>query len=237
MSGLPVLQTNNMPQEFLTAFVPGKTIGMRNLVMIGIFERLFSWYKQHSSMPSVLQALKIGDSIRLPDRKLIGAILATVVIAIIVNNAMMLHLGYNEGVLMETMGWLAHQGMNTPRYCFEWARRAIAAPEFIPQFQWMFLGMLTMWIMQGLYRQFVWWPVHPLGLLMPVGWQITAAWFSVMIGWSIGRAITRWAGPKAYVAARPLFVGLVIGDALAAGLWLIVDTFTGVRGHRVPTIF
>ena len=237
MSGLPVLQNNNMPQDFLVALVPGRTLGYRNLIVVGIFERLFSWYKQHSSMPSVLQAMKVADSVRIRDSRLAVSMLATVLLAIAVNSAMMLHLGYNRGALMNAGTWYSAPGMNNPRYAFEWAQHYIGAPEHQSQFHWIILGAVSMCAMQALYRQFVWWPIHPLGLLMPVGWQITATWFSVMIGWTIGRIITRWTGPKTYVATRPLFVGLVVGDALAAGLWLVIDMLAGVRGHSVPTIF
>jgi hypothetical protein len=55
-----------------------------------------------------------------------------------------------------------------------------------------------------------------------------------LIGWVVARTITHYAGTKTYVAARPLFLGLVIGDAAAGALWTVIDLITGVRGHGIP---
>jgi hypothetical protein len=37
---------------------------------------------------------------------------------------------------------------------------------------------------------------------------------------------------RAYQVARPGFLGMVLGEFAAAGLWIIIDSITGVRGHR-----
>jgi hypothetical protein len=41
-----------------------------------------------------------------------------------------------------------------------------------------------------------------------------------MIGWAIKMLIIRFGGVGLFVAARPIFIGLIVGEALAAGLWM-----------------
>ncbi len=236
-SGLPILQIDNIPQQMLTAFVKPKVLGLKNLAMIGIFDRLFSWYKQHASMPSALQGLKIADTERIPDRSLMAALLIAGAVVIAANCTSLLHLAYDKGLYINATTYYHVETMNMPHYPIRWAQRALADPEPQLNYHWMILGAISMWVVQILYREFVWWPVHPLGMLLPVGCQIIGQWFSVLVGWGIGRLITRYAGPKAYVTMRPLFLGLVLGDAAAAALWLVIDLLAGTRGHGIPTIW
>jgi hypothetical protein len=116
------------------------------------------------------------------------------------------------------------------------AQQLMAQVNPVLRYPWLLMGVVSMWGMQLLYRQFAWWPVHPLGMLLPWSAETETQWFAVLIGWLIARGITRYAGPKTYVTARPLFLGLVIGDAASAALWMVIDLITGVRGHVIPTI-
>ncbi|MEA3401774.1 MAG: DUF6785 family protein, partial [Armatimonadota bacterium] len=220
-SGLPSLQVDNLPAQFLTAFVPARDIGLRNMALIGFFNTMFSWYKRHAVQPAAIHGLKIADAERVPDRRFITALLTAGALLIGVNSVTLLHLAYNESLMLSTTTrWHQHAGgMGSPYYGVLWAMRMIDQPDPALSFHWMLLGGGLMWALQLLYRHVMWWPVHPLGMLIPCGWQITAQWFSVMIGWAVGRAATKYAGPRSYLGLRPLFLGLVLGGALAQALW------------------
>ena len=34
--------------------------------------------------------------------------------------------------------------------------------------------------------------------------------------------------------ARPLFLGFILGSITCAGMWLIIDAITGMKGNVVP---
>jgi hypothetical protein len=44
----------------------------------------------------------------------------------------------------------------------------------------------------------------------------------------------KYGGPRTYALTRPFFIGVVIGQFVAAGLWLVIDGFTGMVGNSVP---
>ncbi len=228
-SGLPTLQVDNLPAQFLTAVVPARAMGLPNMALIGFFNTMFSWYKRHALQPQVIHGLKIADTEGFRDRRFITALLVAGAVLIAVNSTTLLHLAYNESLMLSTTTrWQQHSGgMGSPYYGVLWGMRMIDQPNPALSFHWMLLGAGLMWLLQFLYRQFMWWPVHPLGMLIPCGWQVTAQWFSVMIGWAIARGITRYAGPRAYLHLRPLFLGLVLGGALAQAVWMVISLIVG----------
>ena len=87
-----------------------------------------------------------------------------------------------------------------------------------------------MWMRQT----FVWWPLHPLGYTMLSSWATFKLWFSIFLGWGMKFAIVKYGGLKAYRQARPVFLGLVIGEMTCAGLWAILGMITGISsGYRI----
>ena len=86
---------------------------------------------------------------------------------------------------------------------------------------WVFTGvgaLVETVLMWGHYR-FYWWPLHPLGFVVGVGWLTSQIWFSVLLGMPL------------YEKAKPFFLGLILGEAVAAGVWLGVDGLTGETGN------
>lgn len=66
------------------------------------------------------------------------------------------------------------------------------------------------------------WPFHPAGLLIMSTPFVINAWPSVFLGWAIKRGIVIYGGAKAYRLAKPLFLGLILGEVFSAILWAAV---------------
>lgn len=60
------------------------------------------------------------------------------------------------------------------------------------------------------------WPIHPVGLLIVYSWFSWVAWPSVFLGWVVKILILRYGGARLYRAARPVFIGIIVGTVLAA---------------------
>lgn len=78
-------------------------------------------------------------------------------------------------------------------------------------------------ITTGLYAlrlTYAWWPLHPVGYIMMPTHALGMLWFSVFIGWLCKSLIVRFGGAALYKSAKPFFLGLILGEALAAGFWL-----------------
>ena len=48
-----------------------------------------------------------------------------------------------------------------------------------------------------------------------------------MLKWTI----VKWGGMPLYEKAKPFFLGLILGEVVAMGLWLVVDELTGETGN------
>jgi len=57
---------------------------------------------------------------------------------------------------------------------------------------------------------------------------IFTMWFSYFLGWLIKMLILKFGGMRAYASGRRFFVGLVVGEALATILWIIIAWLTGL---------
>jgi hypothetical protein len=75
--------------------------------------------------------------------------------------------------------------------------------------------------------------IHEIQVPLNDTWIIANAWFSIFLGWLIKLGTIRWGGLRTYRTLRPLFLGLVLGNIACAGMWLIIDAITGMKGNVV----
>jgi len=67
-----------------------------------------------------------------------------------------------------------------------------------------------------------WWPLHPV-IFMVFGTMSSMRFSSsFLIGWAIKAAVVRLGGSRSYRSVRPLMVGMIAGEVLAAVLWMTV---------------
>ena len=60
------------------------------------------------------------------------------------------------------------------------------------------------------------WPLHPVGLLLVNGFFASTGWPSIFIGWLLKLLILRYGGARLYRAARPVFLGIIVGTVFGA---------------------
>jgi hypothetical protein len=63
-------------------------------------------------------------------------------------------------------------------------------------------------------------------------WATLVLWFSFFLGWLMKFVIVRYGGASAYRSARPLFLGLVLGESFMCGFWNLIGYITG-HGYRI----
>ncbi len=85
---------------------------------------------------------------------------------------------------------------------------------------WTFGFCFTL-LLAFLRLRFTWWPLHPIGYLMLDTFPAAQLWFSIFLGWLAKLLIVRFGGSRAYAAAKPFFIGLIVGESAAAGFWLV----------------
>lgn len=78
--------------------------------------------------------------------------------------------------------------------------------------------------------RFSWWPLHPLGYVLVLTYPVAHLWFSLMLGWLARTLILRFGGASLYTGAKPFFIGLIVGESMAAGGWLVVGIVLSALG-------
>ncbi len=96
--------------------------------------------------------------------------------------------------------------------------------------QWLLIGMILLFVFVALRSRLFWWP-NPIGFIVWSGQRaIALMWFSFFLGWLIKWAIIRFGGQRVYLRLRRFFVGLIVGEAIAAIVWIAVAMATDTRG-------
>jgi len=181
-------------------------------------------------MASAATGLKLAEVTRLECRRLFWAIIAAILITLIGSVWAVIELGYAYGGINLT-SW---QFGRMTSYTGNWIIRNINNPEPIHTWYLAFagIGAVLMGIMTYIKGRFVGFPIHPIGMTLGLTHPIRAVWFSVFVAWLFKAIILKYGGAKLYLRLRPFFLGMVLGAFGSAGLWLVIDAFTGMSGNR-----
>jgi hypothetical protein len=88
-------------------------------------------------------------------------------------------------------------------------------------------GALIVIALSSLRTRFMGFPLHPIGFLAANSWGMQINWASFLLGWLLKVLITRYGGLRLYNLLLPLFLGLIVGDALHNGIWGLIAWATG----------
>jgi len=83
-------------------------------------------------------------------------------------------------------------------------------------------GILFTIALAVLRLRYTWWPLHPVGYILQGTFPGDTLWFSIFLGWLVKSLVVRFGGARLYSNAKPFFLGMIVGESVAAGFWLIV---------------
>jgi hypothetical protein len=172
---------------------------------------------------------------------LVLALLASFVLSFIVSGAASLYVEYNYSVTAdiyrdEPINLLGaqlspHYGILEPTKT--WSQAAPPPETHRPLVQVGIGGAVV--LLCGLLRaRFAAWPFHPIGFILSP--FIASCWFSVFVGWLAKRIVVRLGGSAAFRKMRPLFIGLVMGEALAGAFWAMMNLAAALAGHEYISV-
>lgn len=91
-------------------------------------------------------------------------------------------------------------------------------------------------LLQALSLRSTAWPLLPVGYIGAGSWYVPQAWFSLFVGWLAKVLIVRFGGIRLYHRLRPLFIGIIFGEGLAAGAWLVINLILASTGHDYQVV-
>lgn len=232
-TGVPVFWLGRISVGSLTALFPLAWQSPQILLFAGVFGVLLT--RATAVSAAVMSTLALGlDSKATPShhtRLLLGGV-AVLLIGFIVCGAVHLNMGYHSDQV-------STQAKTGAAVINEWARAdrsdyAFFTSERNHQFAGFGIGAGLLWACS----RFPSWPIHPVGMLFCRFSIGNLVWFSIFLGWLLKTAITRLFGGGAYRKARPLFLGLIMGELLAVIVWTLVPVLiiwaTGADPAAVP---
>jgi len=195
-------------------FSPGSLTGF---AMFAAFNR----GSRANPMPHVMEGFKVARDSGVGRGWMSASVLLATVFGTLWAFCAYLHVSYTVG---------AKGGLGGVSY--DLLRRWIYHPSTTdgPAVAFMLVGFgitTAMWLLRGAFPG---WPLHPAGYAVASGqWTFGWVWFSVLISWAVKFAVLRFGGMRAYRKAAPLFLGLLLGEYVVGGGWVLIRLAFGVR--------
>ncbi len=182
-------------------------------------------------MVPLVHIAKLGEVIGKQKGRLLATVIATMVVGVASGIALTLYWSYSFGAYnFNDLPFSAYP----PRVYDALVNSIKEVPEYKPE-RYLFVGAgaLIFSVMSILRYQFTWWPLHPMGMIVPVGHAMHST-MSIFIAWAVKTIILRIGGAALYKRSRPFFVGMLAGYALAVFVSYLVDQiwFPG-HGHHM----
>jgi len=229
--GLMYVECSYLPQDVTNNFLGTRGLGYRNLTLLAFHQRIFMFNQEVTWWPYLMNAFKMGHTINLRGRHLAAAVGVSMVFAVALSYYTAMNIIYHHGGVTLNKGTLA----DAPSWSFDKLNSFIETPlkpSSLGISSTLF-GIAFMLFMLHMNRNFLWWRLNPLGYLMGSTGTLQHIWFSVLLAWIASGFVLKYGGLRIYRKLRPMFVGLILGEFSAAAVWLIIDYFTGMRGHNI----
>jgi len=229
-AGMAEAMTPLISAAILTSGLGSSLLGPTTLVNLG-FTYVWQGDLRTCLMASCAHGLKLGEHLGHRLRPLLWAIALALGLGLVASTLTLLHLAYQYGGI-NLNEWFFGPGCRMP---FDFVADKLNTPTGPHWEGWAHTatGALIMGLLMLARHLWPWWPLHPLGYPMAVTWITNQIWLSIFIAWLLKLAVIKYGGPQLYHRTRPFFMGLIAGQFAIAGIWLVIDYFTGMTDNVV----
>lgn len=210
---------------------PGRWLSPQNLVPGSILQGAFITDLRAFLMPSFVQGFKLAYDRRIKMKPLLALIFAVISITLAMSLWMDVRAGYQSGGL-QLEPWFSNGGAQKPAGDADALINGVTTASWW-NLLWLGLGVVMTYGMMLARSRFLWFPLHPIGLLMSLTYPMNRLWFSIFLGWTCKVLIQRFGGSESYRKTTPAFLGLALGDVLMMLVWLIIDGWQARTGHQL----
>jgi hypothetical protein len=228
--GLAVTRTPLLTNDAIVTGVGSRTLGPGNLTALGM---TYPWSGEMRTtvMSALMHALKLAEiHLSSQRRRLVIAVVLAILAAIVSATVTILLLGYRYGGINLSF-WFFGIGAGGQAYNF--MSYHTANMRGINWTCWGFVGIgaLMQLVLTVVSQRFLWWPIHPLSFPVSFVWTTHHLMPSIFYAWVVKVIVLRYGGPKWYRRTRPFFLGMILGQYVSGGLWIVIDRFTGMQAN------
>ena len=160
---------------------------------------------------------------------LVGVMCVAMLVSLVVGAAVWLMIYYSEGLVRTNewigVGWSINicKGMMNLLHDIE-GRDVRSSPLHIG------IGAAVMLLMGICRYRIPRWPFVPIALCLGISNHVGYMWLSILIGWTCKAIVMRTGGVTVYQRLRPLFLGMIFGEVLMAGVWMAAGAIAKANG-------
>lgn len=234
-AGLLFVQSNVLPQELLAGLVPAKWMSGTTLNVLVLHKAIHMHDLRETMMPYLMNGLEACRTAAVPVRKVMLVFALAAVTGLVVSAYGRVSTYYKYGgmnldnwaTVQSQQWWLgvaANHMKNPPSYEFVRLGETGIVPVRVAH---LLAGAAASAALLVLRAKYLWWPLHPFGLVMVGVWAMQLIWFSLFLGWLAKACVMRFGGAQAYRRVLPFFLGLVLGEMLVTAVFTVVSLATG----------
>ncbi|CEK13691.1 hypothetical protein CWRG_00581 [Chthonomonas calidirosea] len=218
------------PRLILVTLFGSQTLGAQNLTDLSVMYWFNRGYRCHP-MPNQLEAMRMGEMARIRQ----SAIITTLVIAFIWGALVAcwanIHVTFTNGATAKCIGFKVWVGGESYNNLQQWLQTP--ARVDIRQISYLIGGFLLVLFLRLMRGAFLWWPFHPAGYALAVSFAMDYFWFCFFIAWLVKFFLVRAGGMKAYQAAIPFFLGLILGDYVMGASWALFGAYNHLQAYKI----
>jgi len=229
-SGMAEAVASTIGSSFVISSIGARPLGPEGLTGMAL---TYVWSADIRTfvMASCANGMKVVDGTAKRMRPLFWAMMLSIIVCAVSSIWMLLRISYIHGGINGN-SWFYGGGAKAP---YNYIITQIINPSEVNMLGWYVKGVGAgiMGILMFLRQRFLWWPFHPIGFAIGPIWMMDQMWFTVFLAWLIKLSILKYGGVKLYRSLLPLFLGLIMGQFVCNGTWLIIDFITGHSGNMI----
>ncbi|MDO8585407.1 MAG: hypothetical protein Q7T82_00015 [Armatimonadota bacterium] len=208
------------PDRLIPTIAGPANISPSNLTMLSMFFWFNRAYRCHAS-PWQLEGFKIAERSGMNYKRLFLAMMFAIVFGTFVAFWANLHHLYKEGAatLPSPTVPLVY-GSEAYNRLSVWL--AAPTPPDTKAATAIGVGFAITMVVDWLRIKLPWFPLHPVGYAISGTWSMGLLWVSMFIAWLVKLLMLRYGGLKAYRAALPFFLGVILGECIVGGTWTLI---------------
>ncbi|MCM8767201.1 MAG: hypothetical protein NC921_00250 [Candidatus Omnitrophica bacterium] len=228
--GIPTMVATTIASVQIISMFGSKNLTPFTILALGL-TYIYAADLRTFPLASTSMSLKIVEKSEHNRRPFFWFLFLAIFVNIITTIILQLKLAYKYGGI-NLNNWYFVGGPQAP---YKYAADIIKNPTLPNKIGWISrgIGFVSMGILIFARQNFLWWPLHPIGFLIGPVWLMDQLWFSIFVVWLIKKLILKYGGAQIYNKFKYFFLGLPLGLYTCAGIWFIIDLFTGKQGNSI----
>lgn len=222
-TGLPFVRITGLEPGYFMAMFPARWLTGAAVYMAGFITMIFPFGSRVSAAVMISQAAGIDKQAGPKYQLRLGYLMiGLLVLGLLVAGAVHLNMGYShsqtiDGASSVLNSWGSSRMNATHRELIRFSNDNW--PGVSGRMTNLMVGMVLAAFLQIMCMRNAAWPVHPIGLLLIGHFYANIAWASILFGWLLKVTTIYYGGAHAFRKAKPLFLGLIMGEIFSAVIW------------------